>query len=170
MKLSNRIGSLSSGSMSPRSPRRPTQSTENQLEQQINQLVGELRVLEAYFQEIEIRRQTASAALLDTRAASEALGAMSATSDNELLVPIGGGLLLPVNSGPVKKFVVNIGAGAAVEKSPDSAKIFLQSREKELEKAVTTLEQQRTEVSSRLEAGRAALQQISQRQQQQQSQ
>ncbi len=142
--------------------RAPRPETQAQVEERVNQLVAELRVLEAYYQEIDVRRQTASAALLDTRAASEALNAMSATSDNDLLIPIGGGMLIPVTSGPLKRFVVNVGAGIAIEKNADSAKIFLQSRESELEKAVTALEQQRMEVGSRLEAGRSALQQLTQ--------
>ncbi len=135
---------------------------QEQAEQKLNQLVAELRVLEAYYQEIELRRQSASAALLDSRSATEALNVLSTSSPNEMLVPIGGGLLLTVTAPPARKFIVNIGAGVATEKSFDSAKIFLHSRESELEKAVTNLEQQRREVGSRLEAGRSALNQMSQ--------
>lgn len=133
-----------------------------QAEQRLNQLVAEVRVLEAYYQEIELRRQSASAALLDTRAANEALSVLSSSAENELLVPIGGGLLLPATAPHAKRFIVNIGAGVAIEKTTDSAKIFLQSRESELEKAVGALEQQRREVGSRLQTGRSAIEQITQ--------
>jgi prefoldin alpha subunit len=133
---------------------------DEQAEQRLNQLVTEIRLLEAYYQEVELRQQTVSAALSDTRAASESLNALSLSDERELLIPVGGGILLPVKAPPLKKLIVNVGAGVAVEKTPDSAKLFLQEREKELEKTATGLEQQRREIGARLEAGRAALQQL----------
>ena len=102
-----------------------------------------------------------SGALVDARAALEALDRLSKSEKNELLVPIGGGILLRVDSPPIDKLVVSVGASVAIEKTGESAKAFLQSRKQELEKAVTSLEQQRKEIGSRLEVGRATLQRMS---------
>jgi prefoldin alpha subunit len=146
-----------------RTPAGPNSAS--QLEQKLNQLVAEVRLLEAYYQEVEIREQTASAALADTRSAQEAIGALSSSSESDVLVPIGGGVLLPAKAPPARKLIVNVGANVALEKSPDSAKVFLQNRQAELEKAVTALEQQRRELAARLDAGRAAIQQMAQQQQ-----
>jgi prefoldin alpha subunit len=133
-----------------------------QADQRFNQLVAEVRLLEAYYQEVELRQQTANAALVDARAAMEALSALSTSSESDLLVPIGGGILLPAKAVPLKKIIVNVGANVAIEKTPDSARTFLQNRQSELEKALTALEQQRRELAARLEASRQALQQMAQ--------
>ncbi|MGI0091703.1 MAG: hypothetical protein ACREBS_08340, partial [Nitrososphaerales archaeon] len=68
--------------------------------------------------------------------------------------------LLRAKNLEVKKLVLSVGAGIAIEKDLDSAKAFLQAREKEFESAALSFEQQRKEVSSRLEAGRTILQQL----------
>lgn len=133
---------------------------QHEIQQQFNQLVAEVRLLEQYYQEVVTRQQSVSAALIDTRAALEALEALPISENAELLVPIGGGTLIPVDAPPVKSVVVSIGAGVALEKDRDSAKAYMQARRSELEKAVTTLEQQRKEIGSRLEVGRSTLQRI----------
>ena len=48
----------------------------------------------------------------------------------------------------------------AIEKDLESAKAFLQAREKEYDAGLNTLDQQRREISSRLDAGRNLLRQI----------
>ncbi len=134
---------------------------QRQAEQQLNQLVAEIRMLETYYQEISSRVQAASAALSDSRAALHAIEEFGKSPSSDLLVPIGGGVFLPTNGVEVKRVVLSVGAGVAIEKDTDYAKIFLQARQKELETAITTLDQQRKEIGSRLDAGRAMLQQIS---------
>lgn len=130
-----------------------------QAEQQLNQLLAEIRLLESYYNESVARVQSASAALSDTRSAIEAVKAISSDPKNEFLLPIGGGLLLPVKDLGVTKIILSVGAGVAIEKDLDSAKAYLQTHEKELEKALSTLDQQRREIGSRLDQDRAVLQQ-----------
>ncbi len=154
----NKVSRRPSASLGPTT--RSAQENQQQVQQQFNQLVEEVRLLESYYQEVVTREQSLSAALIDNRAAHEALDVLSKTESNDLLVPIGGGTLVPVSAPPVEKLVVSVGAGIAVEKSAEDAKSFLTSRRQELEKGVTTLEQQRKEIGSRLEVGRATLQRI----------
>jgi prefoldin alpha subunit len=142
-----------------------TAGKKEEFERQVNQLVAEVRLLENYYQEIVTRQQAVSSALIDTRAALEALENIPKTGKSDLLLPIGGGVLLPVNGVAVDKVIVSIGAGAAVEKDIPSTKTFLQSRKTELEKGLTNLEQQRKEVGSRLDVGRASLEKIANAQQ-----
>ncbi len=154
-----------------RSPRRPSaslgapvqasdQAKQQEVQQQFNNLVAEVRLLESYYQEVVGRQQQVSGALIDTRAALEALEALPLADSADLLIPIGGGTLIPVQAPPIKNVVVSVGAGVAIEKNRDSAKEYLQARRSELEKAVTNLEQQRKEIGSRLEVGRATIQRI----------
>jgi prefoldin alpha subunit len=136
------------------------QLTEEQAERQLNQLVSEIQTLEAYYNDILSRIQAASAGLSDFRAAIQAVDALAQSSQSDLLIPIGGGLLLPVSNVEAKRLVLSVGAGIAIEKDLDSSKAFLQAREKELERAASTLEQQRREIGSRLESSRAVLQRL----------
>jgi prefoldin alpha subunit len=132
---------------------------EAQAEQQLNQLLTEIRLLENYYQEALARVQAASTALTDSRSAIEAINAIAADPKNEFLLSIGGGLLLPVKDLGSTKLLLSVGAGVVIEKDLDSAKAFLQTRQKELEKALTTLDQQRREIGTRLDQDRAVLRQ-----------
>ncbi len=141
-------------------PQQQQQISEEQAERQLNQLVSELRLLEQYYSEISTRLQAASAGLSDIRSAILAVDGLAKNQKSDMLVPIGGGLLLPIGSVEAKRVVMSVGAGVAIEKDLDSARAYLQAREKELEKAVQALDQQRREIGSRLETGRAVLQQV----------
>lgn len=144
----------------PNKPPVPNQITQEQAEQQLNQLVGEIRVLEAYYNEIVSKIQSASVGISDARSSMESIDSLVKNPGGEFLLPLGSGLLLPANNLNAKKIIVSVGAGVAIEKDFDSAKTFLISREKELETALKALEQQRREIGSRLDAGRGLLQQI----------
>jgi prefoldin alpha subunit len=132
----------------------------DEAQQKFNQLVQEVRVLEAYYQEIVSRQQAMSAGIADARSALEAFDGLSKSEKSELLVPIGGGALLKVTSPPLEKLIIVVGAGVAVEKDLESARAFLNSRKQELERAITNLEAQRKEIGSRLEVERSSLQKL----------
>ena len=136
------------------------QSTQEQAEQQLNQLLSEIRVLESYYNEIVARILAASAGLSDIRSSVSSVESLSENQGKDFLFPIGAGLLLPSGNVSSKRLIVSVGAGVFVEKDLISAKVFLIAREKELQSALTSLEQQRREISSRLEAGKNILQQI----------
>lgn len=146
--------------MSATNKPQPTQLTQEQAEQQLNQLVGEIRILEAYYNELVAKIQTASAGISDARSSRESIDSLVKNPGGEFLLPLGSGLLLPANGLNAKALIVNVGAGVAIEKDFDSAKALLMAREKELETALNSLEQQRREIGSRLDAGRSLLQQI----------
>ncbi|HKW05447.1 MAG TPA: prefoldin subunit alpha [Nitrososphaerales archaeon] len=131
-------------------------------QEKLDQLVQEVQILEAYYQEIEGRQQALSAAIIEARAALDALDTLSKSEKTELLVPIGGGTLLPVEAPPLQKLVLSVGAGVAVEKDVTAAKSFLTIRMQEQEKGLTALELQRKEIGSRLQAQRNALQKLAQ--------
>lgn len=131
-------------------------------QEKLDQLVQEVQILEAYYQEIAGRQQALSAAIIEARAALDALDTLSKSEKTELLVPIGGGTLLPVEAPPLQKLVLSVGAGVAVEKDVTAAKSFLTIRMQEQEKGLTALEEQRKEIGSRLQASRNALQKMAQ--------
>jgi prefoldin alpha subunit len=134
--------------------------SDQKLQEQFNQLLQEVRILEAYYQEITSRQQTVSAALVETRAASEAINSLTKSESNELLIPVGAGTLIYASTTGLKRAIVSVGAGVAIEKDVEAAKAFLQARRQDLEKAMTSLEGQRKEIGTRLDAGRATIQRI----------
>lgn len=136
------------------------QIADEQAERQLNQLVSEMQTLEAYYNDILSRIQVASAGLNDFRAAIQAVDVLMQSARSDMLIPIGGGLLLPVSDVEGKKLILSVGAGVHIEKDLESSKAFLQAREKELERAASALEQQRREIGSRLESSRAVLQRL----------
>jgi prefoldin alpha subunit len=131
-----------------------------QAEQQFERLVQEVRVLEGYYQEATSRVQSASDALTETRSAIEAVDGLAKSPKSEVLLSIGAGILLPLKEVEAKKYLISVGAGVAIEKDVLSVRAFLETRQKEIQQAVSMLEQQRREIGTRLEAGKSALQQI----------
>jgi len=73
------------------------------------------------------------------REAASAIGSIKAlneTTESETLVPMGIGAFVKAKIQPNQKLILNLGAGAAVEKDKDSAINYLESRIKEMEVAL----------------------------------
>ena len=154
--------SKSSTSGATQSRRQQTSETElqAQAEEQYDRLVQEVRVLESYYQEATSRLQSASDALNETRSSIEAVDGLAKSPKSEVLLSIGSGVLLPMKEVEVKKYLISVGAGIAIEKDVTSVRAFLDARQREIQQAVSMLEQQRREINTRLEAGKSALKQI----------
>lgn len=66
-------------------------------------------------------------------------------------MPVGIGVYVRTNVPPIKKLLVNLGAGVAVEKSREDALNYVESRIKEYDIAARQLETQRRELEMRME-------------------
>lgn len=129
-------------------------------EQQINELVQQSRVYEAYLNDIMTRQVTVARTLEEARLASTTIQATSPDNQVDSLMPIGIGLHLHASLPPVKKLLVNLGAGVAVEKSREDALNFVEARIKEFEVAARQLEAQRVELSMRMQQLQAQVNQL----------
>lgn len=127
-------------------------------DERINNLVAEIRVLEGALNEIATRQNFLERILIDSRTAVETIKGVDSTSSDEVLVPVGAGVLLRSVPPKVDKVLVNIGANVVVEKSRDEATKFMESRAKDLEESLGALISQRNQVSQRLDADRRAVQ------------
>lgn len=121
------------------------------IEQQINELVQQSRVYEAYLNDVMTRQVTVARMLEEARLASSTIQATSPESQIDSLMPIGIGVHIHATVPPVKKLLVNLGAGVAVEKSRDDALNFVEARIKEFEVAARQLEAQRAELAMRMQ-------------------
>jgi prefoldin alpha subunit len=120
------------------------------IEQRINELVQQSRILEAYMNDVMTRQVTISKLLEEAHLASNTIQTITSESDVESLMPIGIGVYVKSVVPPVKKLLINLDAGVAIEKSREDALNYVETRIKEYEVAARQLEAQRQEIAMRL--------------------
>ena len=121
------------------------------LEQKINEMMQQARVLEAHLNEIISREAAVSRLLEEAKLASSSVQEIQTETEVESYVPVGVGVHMKVSVPPVKKLLINIGAGVAVEKSREDTINYIESRLKEFEIALKQLMGQKQQVSLRME-------------------
>jgi prefoldin alpha subunit len=93
---------------------------------------------------------TVSKLLEEAHLASNTIQSITSESDVESLMPIGIGVYVKTVVPPVKKLLINLDAGVALEKSREDALNYVESRIKEYEVAARQLEAQRQEIAMRI--------------------
>ena len=138
------------------------------IEQRINELVQQSRILEAYMNDIMTRQLTVNRAIEEARLASTTIQNITSESDVESLMPIGIGAYVKTTVPPIKKLLVNLDAGVAIEKNREDALNYVEARIKEYELASRQLEAQRQEIAMRINQLQSQINQMIQAAQQQQ--
>lgn len=126
-------------------------------EDTINALLVEVRVLEGTFNELSARQNLLERALLEGRAALDAIKGLSESPSDEVLTQIGGGAMLRSPPPKTDKVLVSIASSVVLEKPKDEAVAFLEARTRDVEKTIVSLISQRNEIADRLNSDRAAL-------------
>jgi prefoldin alpha subunit len=137
------------------------------IEQRINELVQQSRILEAYMNDIMTRQVTVSKLMEEAHLASSTIQSITSESDVESLMPIGIGVYVKTMVPPIKKLLINLDAGVAIEKSREDALNYVETRIKEYEVAARQLEAQRQEISMRINQLQSQVNQMVQAAQQQ---
>src|SRR5262245_33811277 len=101
---------------------------QHMVEQQLNEMAQQSRMLEAYMNDVTGRQAAVARLLEEARIASATIQGVSADAELETLMPVGIGVYVKTTVPPVKKLVVNLGSGAAIEKSRDDALNFVETR------------------------------------------
>ena len=130
------------------------------IEQRVNEMVQQGKVLEAYMNDVISRQLTVSRLAEEARLASTTIQSISSDSDVETLMPVGIGVFVKTNVPPIKKLLVNLGAGVAVEKSREDALNYVEARIKEYDVAGRQLEAQRQELEMRMQQVQAQINQM----------
>ena len=133
------------------------------VDQQTQVLLQQMKQLEAYLTDIGNRENMAMNAIVESRAAVRATETLSKIDSEEILFPIGSGLLTKI--GDKNSFFVNIGAGVTIEKNEEEVKEFLNERIKDIEKSIEALNTQKQDMAQQYNSIRAALNNIAQGQQ-----
>jgi prefoldin alpha subunit len=136
----------------------------------MNRLVMESRLLESTFNELTNRQGMLERMLIESRASLETIKQIGSATTDEVLIPVGAGILLRASPPKADKVLVSIGANVVVEKSKEDAEKILEGRSKDLEENIITILSQRNQIAQRLEADRRTLQGFLDRQEQQQQQ
>lgn len=121
------------------------------MEQRINDMVQQSRMFEAYMNDVMTRQVTVTRLMEEARLASATIQNITSESEVESLMPMGIGVYVKTMVPPIKKLLVNLGAGVAVEKSREDALNYVESRIKEYEVAARQLEAQRQELAMRMD-------------------
>jgi len=130
-------------------------------EEELNRLSVEMRFLEQTAETLQQRIGMINAAITDLTYANMTLeGIEKEKDDAELLVPIGSSSYIKVKLVNADKVVVGMGAGVSVEKTLPEAKAIVKERLDELEKTMSSAQQQFAQVVQRINAGRSQLQNL----------
>ncbi|MGC2427977.1 MAG: prefoldin subunit alpha [Nitrososphaeraceae archaeon] len=124
---------------------------QNAMEQKINEMVQQSRILEAYMNDIITRETTVSRLMEEGRLASSAVQSITEVSEVESLMPVGIGVYMKALVPPMKKLLINVGAGVTIEKSREDTINYIESRLKEFEVALRQLASQKHQIATRME-------------------
>jgi len=131
-------------------------------EEQTQQLMYQMQMLETYLVDLTQKENSLVGILRECSSATESIKAIEGNSESETLVPVGMGTFMKVKVGQNEKFVVNVGAGVAIEKDKNSAINFIESKIKEMEVALKDTSAQKQEVALNLEHGKKELNRLMQ--------
>ena len=130
------------------------------IEQRVNEMVQQGKVLEAYMNDVLSRQMTVSRLVEEARLASTTIQNISSEADVETLMPVGIGVYVKTNVPPIRKLLVNLGAGVAIEKTREDALNYVEARIKEYELAGRQLEGQRQKLEMQMQQVQAQINQM----------
>jgi prefoldin alpha subunit len=132
-----------------------------QVDQTLRELLVEQRLLEGTARIYQARLEMVNASLTDIYVANQTLeGIKGKPKGSETLAPIGAGSFVKTELADTEKIIIGIGAGVAVEKSVDDSIFELKNRQAELERIRTSLQQQLTQVATKLEEDRSRISEL----------
>ncbi|MCL5877359.1 MAG: prefoldin subunit alpha [Candidatus Bathyarchaeota archaeon] len=130
-------------------------------EEELRRLSVEMRYLEQTAEALQQRISMVNTAIADLTYANATLDGIEKEKENaEMLVPIGGSSYVKVKLADPNKVIVGLGAGVSVEKTLTDAKATLKERLDELEKTMTSAQQQFSQVAERINTGRGRLESL----------
>jgi prefoldin alpha subunit len=130
------------------------------MEQKINEMVEQSRILEAYMNDIINREATVTRLVGEARLASTAIQNIVDENVVEALTPVGIGVYIKTMVPPIKKLLINVGAGVTLEKTREDAINYVEAKIKEFELALRQLLSQKQQIAVRMEQIQAQINQM----------
>jgi prefoldin alpha subunit len=137
-----------------------TQSLQEK-ENQLRQLVTEMRLMEGSVNTLQQRHQLVLTSISELRIAKQSLEDLNNIKPgSNMLVPIGGAALINANLGDLEKVVIGIGADVSLEMKYEDAVKDVSERLVEMEKAQVSIEEQLTQIMAQLETHQSIAQRL----------
>jgi len=133
-------------------------------EERVNNLVGEARMLEGALNDLGARQNLLERIMIESRNSVDTIKGLDSSTSQEILIPVGGGVLLRTVPPKLEKVLVNIGANVMVETPKDEAVKIMEGRVQQLEEDLVALLNQRNQIAQRLDQDRRAIQSLLNRQ------
>jgi prefoldin alpha subunit len=130
------------------------------MEQKINEMVEQSRILEVYMNDIINREATVTRLVGEARLASTAIQNIVDENVVEALTPVGIGVYIKTLVPPIKELLINVGAGVTVEKTREDAINYVEVKIKEFELALRQLLSQKQQIAVRMEQIQAQINQM----------
>lgn len=123
-------------------------------EEQAQQLMYQMQMLENYFGELTQKEESLIRIIGEASSAIESIKSISEKPESSTLVPIGMGSFVKAKISSDDKFILNLGAGVAIEKDKNSTINFIEARIKEMEVTLRDTTAQKQHVITNLEKGK----------------
>ncbi len=133
-----------------------------QKENQLRQLLSEMRMMENSVNVLQQRLQQVLAAVSELRLAQKSLEDLKDTEPgSNLLVPVGGGAFVDAKMGEINNVVLGVGAGVSVEMPYDTAVEDVSGRLAEMVKAQSSIDQQLRQILAQIESHQSVAERLS---------
>jgi len=133
------------------------------IEQKINEMVEQSRILEAYMNDIITREAAVTRLMGEARLASAAVQKIVDEREVESLTPVGIGVYIKTLVPPIKKLLINVGAGVTIEKTKEDTVNYVEAKIKEFELGLRELLNQKQQLAIRMEQIQAKINQMLQK-------
>lgn len=120
-------------------------------------LYAESQVMEDAANRLRTEMQRSVVANGEAVAAINAIRELKDGKESEILVQLGMGAMLRASLTSVESIPVSVGAGVVIEKSPNDAINYLESRIKELDVAIKNIQTNLDKIHTRLKSNRMEL-------------
>jgi prefoldin alpha subunit len=138
-----------------------TQEGAPKLDEELRQLLAEVRLLEGSAQTLQLRLDIINSSLGEAMLTKATLEGMKGKPPGtELLIPIGSGSFLRASLLDGERVVMGIGANVSMERSFDESISELARRIEELEKARASVQEQLAQILARAEQDRNRIREI----------
>jgi len=133
------------------------------IEQKINEMVEQSRILESYMNDIMTREAAVTRLMGEARLASTAVQKIVDEKEVESLTPVGIGVYIKTLVPPIRKLLINVGAGVTIEKTKEDTVNYVEAKIKEFELGLRELLNQKQQLAIRMEQIQAKINQMLQK-------
>ena len=131
------------------------------LDEEMRQLLVEIRMLEGSARVFSSRLDIVTAALSETQTAKQTLeGTKESGKEVEMLIPIGSGSFVKAKLEDAQHIIIGVGAGVCLEKTVEDSIKDLNMRATDLDKARINVTQQLNQIINQTEDYRARLEDL----------